>query len=225
MEDLGTAALFHEIGMYMLPEKIREKQGLLTEKERSTIKAHCTLAYDELASYGEQYQDIAEIVYQEHERFDGSGYPEGLSGKQAHERAYVLGLLDIYESLIQARPYREKFTPAEAIKEIIRRSKGLFPNRVIKQLLILWSFYPVQTFVRLNNNSIAMVIRTNPLWPLKPVVRLILDSHKKPIETDNIVDLSQTPLLSIEESLLQESLSSADIYMSCTEDLASWDQE
>lgn len=198
LEELGVAALFHGTGMYLIPRTIRNKEVRLSDAELAVIKEHPEKAYAELRKYGQEYYGIAEVIRQEHERIDGSGYPYGLEGEQIHEHAFIIGLLDIYQALINSRPYREKRTPTEAMKEIVRRAKGLFPKAIIKKLLIQLSIYPVNSYVRLNNSSIGMVVKTNNLWPLKPIIRIIHDAQGTKLKGDGkIIDLSKSPLLHI----------------------------
>lgn len=208
LQRLGLAALFHELGMYLLPDYITEKQGKLNPNDWEILKKHCKFGSDTIRDYGEKYNDIAEVISQEHERKNGSGYPKGLSEEDIHPHAYIIGLLDIFEAMIQKRAYRTEMSPAEAMREIIGRSKGLFPNLIIKKLLMIWSFYPVKTYVRLNNKAIGMVVDTNPLWPLKPSVKILIDANKKKPMEDEILDLSQKPLIHIKETLSAADVSS-----------------
>jgi len=205
LETLGTAALFHEIGMHLIPKSIRKNKGKLTDQELAVIRQHPELAFTELRKYGQDYLEIAEIIQQEHERIDGSGYPFGLEGAQIKEMALIVGLLDIYDALINSRPYRDKILPSDAMKVIVRRSKGLFPAAIIKKLLIQLSIYPVKSYVRLNNASIGMVVKTNTLWPLKPIITIIFDAQGRKIEkAKKMIDLSKSPLLYIKSVVLAD---------------------
>lgn len=202
--ELGTAAIFHDLGMYMVPDSIRQKKGKLTSSEMEFIKQHPKDSYNILLEYGEEYHWLAEIVYQEHEKLDGSGYPRGLKGDQIHEYASIIGIIDIYDALIHNRPQRSGLSPAYAMKKIIGRSKGLFPTPIIKHLLCQLSIFPVRSYVKLNNDSIGMVVRTNSLWPLKPTVSLLYDAQGKKVNDGKIIDLCENPLLYIKDVIMEE---------------------
>ncbi|MFH1674132.1 MAG: HD domain-containing phosphohydrolase [Pseudomonadota bacterium] len=203
---LGTAALFHDIGMYRVPDNIINKKGRLTPSEIKVIRQHPEVTYNELLKYGEQYHWLAEVVYQEHERVDGSGYPRGLKGDQIHEHASIIGILDIYDAMIHNRPQRGGLSPAYAMKEIVQSSKGLFPASIIKHLLCQLSIFPVKSYVKLNNDSIGMVVKTNTLWPLKPAISLIYDAQGKRVIDDRVLDLAENPLLYIKDVIREEDI-------------------
>lgn len=204
--ELGTAALFHDIGMYRVPDAIINKKGRLTPSEMKVIRKHPEVAYNELLQYGEEYHWLAEIGYQEHERVDGSGYPRGLKDDQIHEYASIIGILDIYDALIHNRPQRGGLSPAYAMKEIVRSSKGLFPPSIIKHLLGQLSIFPVKSYVKLNNDSIGMVVKTNSLWPLKPALSLIYDAQGKRVRDGRVLDLAENPLLYIKDIIREEDM-------------------
>lgn len=199
MIDLGSAALFHELGMYKLPESVKWKVGRFTEEDLAIMQTHCAITRDIVLEYGNDFHEIAEIIYQEHERSDGSGYPNSLHGNEIRESASIIGILDNYDALVNSRTYREGLLPSDAMKEIIRRCKGLFPVKVIKRLLKLLTVYPLRSYVRLNNGSIGMVKKVNTLWPLKPTVKIIHDAQGKRVEGERVIDLASNPLLYVKE--------------------------
>jgi HD-GYP domain-containing protein (c-di-GMP phosphodiesterase class II) len=203
---LGTAALFHDIGMYRIPVAIRKKKEQLTSSELEIIRKHPEISYKELFKCGAEYRGLAEIVCQEHERMDGSGYPKGLKGDQIHEYASIIGILDEYDALIHNRPQRDRLSPADAMKEIVKSSKGRFPASTIKYLLHQLSIFPVKSYVKLNNDSIGVVVKTNALWPLKPTIALIYDAQGRRVSDDSLIDLSENSLLYIKDVIREEDM-------------------
>ncbi|MDP2104824.1 MAG: HD domain-containing phosphohydrolase, partial [Desulfobulbaceae bacterium] len=198
---LATAALFHELGMHAIPPSIREKQAALTPDELDVIRQHPDIASSLLLNCGMSWLDTAMIIQQEHERIDGSGYPRGLRGNTILLSASIIGLLDFYESLINSRPHRNRISAAEATMALIKQGKNLFPPAVIKHFLNLYSFYPVSSYVRLNNGAIAVVTGVNSLAPMKPVVKLVADAHWQPVTGAQTIDLTKISLLYIKEVL------------------------
>ena len=124
-ETLYTAALVHDIGKITVPAEILSKPTHLTEVEFALIKAHTAAAHDILApiDFG---GPVAEIVYQHHERLDGSGYPRGLRGDEILPEARVLAVADVVEAMITHRPYRAALPLEEALAEIGPESRGRY---------------------------------------------------------------------------------------------------
>ena len=120
-----TAALVHDIGKISVPAEILSKPTRLTETEFALIKAHSAAAYEILAPI-EFDGPVAEIVYQHHERLDGSGYPRGLRGDEVLPGARVLAIADVVEAMITHRPYRPALPLEEALAEIGPDSRGRF---------------------------------------------------------------------------------------------------
>jgi len=117
IERLRIAALVHDVGKIAVPAEILSKPSRLTEMELELIKAHSAAAYEILASidFG---GPVAEIVLQHHERLDGSGYPQGLSGDGILPGARLLAVADVVEAMITHRPYRAALPLEEAMAEI-----------------------------------------------------------------------------------------------------------
>jgi HD-GYP domain-containing protein (c-di-GMP phosphodiesterase class II) len=204
--ELGLAAFLENVGMYMIPESILDKSGKLSEFERGKIIEHPQISAGILSRVGEQYQWLADVALQVHERTDGSGYPRGLQGSEVSEFASIVGLVDLYIALIGKRPHREKFMQTEAIKLILKEAKGMFPAKILKTFLNQISLFPVNSYVRLNNKSIGRVISTEKNQPLRPALELIYDGLGSKLERREIIRLIDNPLLYITDSLKESEL-------------------
>ena len=192
--------------MYKIPEKIVNKKGKLTKEESELIKKHPQFSYEILLKMGKSFRWLAEIALQIHERYDGSGYPRGLKGKEISEYAFIIGLVDMYIAMIRHRPYREKFIQTEAIKSILEIGKGKFPPYIVKAFLNQITLFPINTYVRLNNNAIGRVISTDENKPMRPTVEIIFDSRGRRLSNPQIVDLRDSPLLHITDTIDENSL-------------------
>jgi HD-GYP domain-containing protein (c-di-GMP phosphodiesterase class II) len=117
LEDMHIASLLHDIGKIGIPESILNKQGPLTAEEFQIIKKHPTIGENILKSIKELNGCIAGVKYH-HERYDGTGYPEGLKGEQIPLIAAVICAADAYDAMISDRPYRKGFPKEKAISEI-----------------------------------------------------------------------------------------------------------
>ena len=203
---LGLAALLENVGLCRIPESILQKRGKLDKKEMAIIRGHPKSSYEILAEMGEKYQWLAKVALQDHERSDGSGYPYGLKGEEIYQMSSIIGLIDVYVSMISDRPHRDQLVTTDAIKFLLEEGKGLFPERILKVFLYQISLFPVNTFVRLNNKSIGRVVSKDKANPLKPRIQILYDSAGNKMEEWEAIRLSEKPLLYITESIHEKDL-------------------
>lgn len=204
--EIGLAAMLHEVGMGVIPEKLIYKKEELTDREFEIFKKRTEYAYKILRIFGEEYGYLAETAIQVHERIDGSGYPMSLMGDEICEYAQIVGLVDIYETLTHTRPHREKSSHFSAIKEIIATGKCRFHKRYLKALLNVFSTFPLSTYVKLNSNAIGKVIETYPGQPMRPKLQIMFDSQGRKVLTERIVDLKENSILYVVDAISEEDL-------------------
>ena len=111
---LARAALLHDVGKAYIPVAILDKPEKLTEEEMSEIRKHPRLGYDVLAAQGSFPPEMLDVVLHHHEFLDGTGYPDGLSGKQISDIVRLITIVDIYAALVEKRAYRLEYTHARA---------------------------------------------------------------------------------------------------------------
>ena len=196
MVDLGIAALIHAIGMVSLPDELYTKE-VLDSQDKAALRAHPLKGQEYLSGLGDKHAWLTEVILQEHEREDGSGYPKGLSGPQIREEAKVIGLLDTYAGLVQSRPDRRGLTPFEAVKEITQTQRARFHPKILRALLMKLSAFPIGSLVRLNSGIVARVSQTFDAYPLRPVVIPLTDSSGWAIEEAGPLSLRENPILHI----------------------------
>ena len=199
--ELGLAAFLENVGMYKIPEFIRRKKDNLKKEEISTIQKHPSVSFQILSNLGRRYGWLAEVALQVHERADGSGYPKGLVGEKIQEMASIIGLLDTYIAMTEEKPYRDKYLQSQAVNFIIKQTKKIFPPRILKIFLNQISLFPVNSIVRLNNQSIGRVISTDENQPLRPTIEILYDGRAKKVPNKEIIRLTENPLLYIIESI------------------------
>ncbi len=204
LNGLLLCAFLHDLGMIMVPEELRNKPGKLVPKEFEVIKNHPRETYNILKKLTDKGDKIAEIVYQEHEREDGSGYPKGLKGEEIHEYAKIIGLADVYGALIQPRPQRKRFLPFEAVKQIIAVLKESFPKDLLKAMINELSAFPLGIYVKLNTNEVGRVVAVNRLAPLRPTIEILIDSSGRRLKETRTIDMSQHQLVDIKETFFME---------------------
>ncbi len=136
---ISTASALHDIGKIAIPSAILNKPGRLTPQEFETMKTHTTIGADMLRDLP-IYQDkpLVKISYEicrwHHERYDGSGYPDGLKGEDIPISAQVVALADVYDALTSKRVYKPPFTHPQALKMILEGQCGAF-NPILLECL------------------------------------------------------------------------------------------
>ena len=126
------AASLHDLGKLAIPEEILRKPGPLTEPERIVLERHPQIGFRMLESL--QVDPVAEWVLHHHERWDGSGYPDGLPGERIPLGARIIFVADAYDAMISERVYRRRVLPEEAIAELDRCAGTQFDPQVVAAL-------------------------------------------------------------------------------------------
>jgi len=206
LAELALAALFHDVGMFKIPEKITGKFGKLTDDDLALIKQHPEFGRKILKNYEGEHPVLAEVAYQHHERESGQGYPRGLSGPQIIEFSKIISIIDSYEAMTHNRPYRKALMQAFSAKELIKSKNSLFAPNVIKIFLKEISLYPLGSYVRLNNRAIGKVIATDQSRPLRPDVQIIFDAEGNRVIEDVVLKLDENPIFYIQDSISDEEL-------------------
>ena len=137
---ISTASAFHDIGKVGIDESILNKPGKLTKEEFETMKEH-TLIGASMLDKLEHYKDekMIKIAYQtcrwHHERYDGKGYPDGLTGEQIPIAAQVVSVADVYDALVSKRVYKDAYSHEQAMKMILNGECGAF-NPLLMEVLV-----------------------------------------------------------------------------------------
>ena len=131
IDHYSELALFHDIGKRAIPQAILNKPSSLTPKEFSIMKSHTTegcrlLAEDPALSSREDFHLICDVCRHHHERWDGGGYPDGLSGRHITPWVQVVGLADAFDALIHPRPYKPAYLWTQAASMIADGACGAF---------------------------------------------------------------------------------------------------
>ena len=133
---LILSAYMHDIGKILIPSEILQKTSKLTDEEYEVMKKHTVYGYDICMKY-EQFKFLAPIARGHHENLDGSGYPDGLKGKEIPEEAKLIKIADIYDALTQRRQYKDGFKPSKAVEIILDGvRKGKTGSKYLYYLLL-----------------------------------------------------------------------------------------
>ncbi|MDQ6989965.1 MAG: HD domain-containing phosphohydrolase [Mariprofundaceae bacterium] len=201
---ITIAAMLHHIGMVMIDDEIRHKKERLTRSELKLIKQAPASAHAYLTSCHIEEESILLAAAQAAERYDGSG-ATGLTGHEIAWSARLIGLLSMFEALTHFRPYRQRFLPRDAIRELVNHHKKAFDPDMLKALIESISLYPVGTFVQINTGEIGQVIMVHNKFPLRPNILISMDKYgNKAAERE--INLKLQPNLMIQKCMYEESL-------------------
>ncbi len=137
IEGLEVMGLLHDIGNVAIPPWILAKIGRLTAIESNILKTHPQLGYDLLKDI-EFPWPLAQAILQHHERWNGSGYPSGLSGKDIITEASILAVAEVVEAMVSPRPYREAWSLEKALEEVYQEMGVLYEPGVANAALKLF---------------------------------------------------------------------------------------
>jgi len=137
VERLRFAAPLHDIGKAALPAEVLLKPGPLTAEETALVRTHVHEGARLLSGGGERLRMARTVALTHHERWDGTGYPHGLSGEEIPLAGRIVAVADVFDALVSERPYKSAWTSDAALAEIARGSGSQFDPEVIEAFLDL----------------------------------------------------------------------------------------
>lgn len=191
IKDIIIATFFHKVGTLKLPASVADKKETLTEAElqilNTQISHACKLVVNELG-YNE---NIGLIIQQQHERWDGRGYPQALSTENIEMGARILAVADEFISMLGKKEQKKPIMSYEAIKNLLADSAHKVDPNIVKVVVQCLGLYPIGSIILLNDGSICKVVKTASDAPLRPVVEIVLsDTGKIPTEAQKqVIDL------------------------------------
>jgi HD-GYP domain-containing protein (c-di-GMP phosphodiesterase class II) len=176
IKSLIYGALLADIGLLRTPKIIMHKRTALDEYERAQIKRHPATSLEMLSLVRDLPSEVPWIVFQSHERCDGSGYPSGKKSPMIHMLAKIVSLADTYVAMCTPRPHRPAFLPYKVMEALLQMAaRQEFDPDIVKVFLEAQSLFPVGSLVQLNDGRIAQVVSTNPDACSRPVIIMISD--------------------------------------------------
>jgi cyclic di-GMP phosphodiesterase len=135
LDALHRGGYLHDVGKVGVPDAVLLKQGPLTPEEFAIMRRHPQIG-DSLCAPLQSLRRVRPIILSHHERLDGSGYPEGLRGDDVPLLAQIVAIVDVFDALTSARPYRAALPPEEAVQHLLRDAEqGRFARRYVDAFL------------------------------------------------------------------------------------------
>ena len=185
----GLAGLLHDMGKVAMPTEVLNKPGKLTDAEFDIIRTHPTEGYKMLmASQGVDAVSL-DVVLHHHEKVDGSGYPEKLSGDAISLYAKMGAVCDVYDAITSNRPYKAGWDPAESLRRMAEW-KGHFDPTVFQAFVKSMGIYPVGSLVRLRSGRIGVVTEQSAKSLTTPMIKVFFSTKSNMRIVPVMVDLS-----------------------------------
>ncbi len=194
LQVLGLGGLLLDIGKVTLPLPLLQKRGRLSEAEFETVRGHVAAGVAILKRTEGMPQRVLDIAEHHHERIDGSGYPHGLEGARLSLFARMAAIVDSFDAMSSARPYRSAVSPHEGLRMLYQWRDRLYHKGLVEQFIECLGIYPVGSLVELSTGEVAIVLTQNRFRQLKPRLVLVLDHDKNPYGTMDVLDLIDDPL-------------------------------
>lgn len=192
LENLTTGAMVMDIGNVRVPRALLQTAETdMDEQDRKALRAHVQHGVDILEDAGKYDEQVIGVVQYHHERFDGSGYPFGLTGTQVPLLARIAGIVDSYDAMTSPRPWADPISPTEAVSRLYEQRDKLFQGSLVEQFIQAIGVYPTGTLVELSNGEVGVVISQNPSRRLRPKVMVVTDAGKHHLAQPRVLDLMQ----------------------------------
>lgn len=172
VKEAATSGLLHDIGKCNIPDEILNKPAPLDPEEYKVIKTHATLGYVLVKEIPNVDENILMGVLQHHERMDGTGYPNGLKGKEINLIARIVAIADVYCAMTSHRVYKRAFHPFEVSSYILEKCYDTLDFSISKVFLSKIAPFFIGQMVRLNNASTGEIVMTYSDDPARPLIRV-----------------------------------------------------
>ncbi len=187
--ELGLSALLHDVGKVFVPSDIVRKPGKLSEEEWEQIRRHPAEGARALAGLPDLPALASTIALEHHSRCDGSGYPSLPVAQRPHLLSRLVAVVDAYDALTTDRPYRERWTPQQAIAWMLYEAAAQYDRQLMARFASRARLYPIGSLVRLKKGDYAVVIGGSHKHPRRPTLRVV--TNTRPLGTEpETIDLS-----------------------------------
>ncbi len=192
IKDLGMAGLLHDVGKMMVPDEVLNKPGRLTDSEFTIVKNHPLRGW-EILKASEGVSAIAlDVCLHHHERVDGTGYPDKISGDDLSLFARMGSVCDVYDAITSERCYKAGWAPAESIRKMAEWQEGQFDSTIFQAFVKTIGIYPSGTLVKLKSTRLAVVIEQSDKNLLTPIVKVFFSTKANSPMQPEIINLAQS---------------------------------
>lgn len=187
----GIAGLLHDIGKMAIPSEVLDKPGKLTDEEFAIVKSHPRRGWEILKSCHNVYDTSLDVCLHHHERVDGKGYPEKISGDALTLFARMGAVCDVYDAISSDRCYKKAWPPAELIQKMASWREGHFDERVFQAFVKSIGIYPNSSLVKLKSGRLGVVLEQSKKSLTTPIVKVFFSTRANAYVPMEIIDLAK----------------------------------
>lgn len=188
---LGMAGLLLDVGVVKLPKELLDKDTELTNKEYKLYQTHVNHTIETLQKTPAIPNDTLKIIQNHHEHYDGSGYPNKLSGSSIDLLSTIGSLCDAHDAMTnKLRAYKNTISSYESLRTLFDLRDVHYQAAVVEQFIECIGVFNVGSIVELNSGEVGVVIEQNHYRRLQPRVMILLNENKEPYDKPNTLDLA-----------------------------------
>jgi HD-GYP domain-containing protein (c-di-GMP phosphodiesterase class II) len=189
VERVSYGCALMDIGKTRLPRELLEQTAPPSDDELDLMKRHVDFGLELITKSGLCDEATINIVKTHHERFDGSGYPNGLTNAEIPIFGRIAGLVDSYDAMISPRAYAPSRASYQVLLELERNADQLFQKELVEYFIHAVGIFPVGAVVELNTGEVGIIVKQHADRRLRPKILLILDENKLPRTELSVADL------------------------------------
>ncbi len=191
LNTLAMGLLLMDVGKIKLPKELLTKSAPLTPAETTVMRKHVAFSVEMLRRTKGIDENVINIALTHHERYDGSGYPNGLVGVQTPAYGRMAAIIDCYDAMITTTPYREAIPEHKALQNIYNLRGKAFQQELVELFMQCMGVYPTGSLVELSSGAVGVILSQNVQQKLKPKVLLLLDEKKQPYRKHQVFDFTK----------------------------------
>lgn len=191
LREVGLAGLLHDVGKMTIAPEILNKPGRLTKEEFACVQDHAAAGHRLLLKGGGVPGVALDVCLHHHEKVDGSGYPERLTGECLSLFAKMGSVCDVYDAVTSDRPYKKGWDPAEAMRRMAEWRSGHFEAAVFDAFVKCVGIYPVGSLVRLQSGRLAVIVEQDETSLVAPKVKVFFSTRSQARIPPEVVTLSK----------------------------------
>jgi hypothetical protein len=193
--ELALGGILMDIGKLEVPVTILAKPDTLTPREYNLVRKHVRHATEMVRLMDDVPDRVVDMISSHHERFDGSGYPQKLSGTEIPLYARIAGIVDTFDAITQDRRYAPAISAHTALR-YLNGQRGLkFDDALLQEFIHAMGVYPTGTWIELLDGSVGMVCSQDENWPLTPRVAIMSGSAGPLMEPQVVLATRRNPII------------------------------
>ena len=191
IHDIGVIGLMHDIGFSKLPEDIINKYQRLTSTEQKIKESHVMLSSQIISRHEKFNKQMMDVVSQHHEFLDGSGFPKGLKGNMLSWEGRATAIVDAFDHFNIANKNQTISDPHAGLRHLMKLGETKLDRSIVELFIQCVGIYPVGSIIKLASGSEGVVALVNRNDLLFPVVKIIRDTGRKPLKSNDLINLAE----------------------------------